>query len=451
MVLHISTRRVVLACVGLLLLATATATARAADYVPGQVVIGYQPGPVAHVANDLVRRMGIRATAAPAPEPSVQVMQLPAGTSVQHAIASLSRKPGIAYVVPNFIAHEAGAFYPNDTGRSRRPHGWEAMQWNFLAAAGVDAPQAWSNLIADRRDGGRGVVVAILDTGVAYRNWRQFRESPDFLGTKFVSPYDFVAKNRFPLDREGHGTFVAGTVAETTNNRFGLTGLAYGASIMPVRVLGADGSGDAATISRGIRYAVDHHAQVINLSIEFDQSTKSGEIPDILSALRYARTHGVFVAAAAGNEGADQLDYPAASPDVVSVGATTRDRCRAVYSNGGPELDLVAPGGGDDMFMSSDRNCHPGRNLPNIYQMTLPNPPNWGQFGFPGDFFGTSMATPHVAAAAALVIASGVIGPRPSTAQILTRLEQTARTLGGSKPNVNYGYGLVDAAAATAR
>jgi serine protease len=449
MLLKISIRRVVLACLGLLMLATASA--RAADYVPGQVVVGYQPGPVAHVANDLVKRMGIRAAATPAPEPSVQVLQLPRGTSVQHAIATLSHKPGIAYVVPNFIAHEAGAFYPNDTGRSRKPGGWKAMQWNFLAAAGVDAPDAWSNLIADRRPGGKGVVVAILDTGIAYRNWRQFRQSPDFVGTKFVSPHDFVAKNPYPLDREGHGTFVAGTVAETTNNRFGLTGLAYGASIMPVRILGADGSGDAATISRGIRYAADHHAQVINLSIEFPLDTTASDIPDILSALRYAHSHGVLVVAAAGNEGADTLAYPAKSTDVVSVGATTRDRCRAAYSNGGPKLELVAPGGGDDMFQSSDPNCHPGRNLPNIYQMTLTNPPRWGQFGYPGGFFGTSMATPHVAAAAALVIASGVVGRHPSPAQVLTRLEQTARTLGGSKPNSNYGWGLVDAAAATAR
>ncbi len=447
MLLNISIRRLLLVCLAMLVLAS---TARAADYVPGQVVIGYQSGPVAHVANDLVRRMGIRVAATPSPQPSVQVMQLPSGTSVQHAIAALSHKPGIAYVVPNVIAHEVGAFYPNDTGRSRTPHGWEAMQWNFLPAAGVDAPEAWANLIADRRDGGRGVVVAILDTGVAYRNWRQFRESPDFLGTKFVSPYDFVAKNRYPLDREGHGTFVAGTVAETTNNRFGLTGLAYAASIMPVRILGADGSGDAATISRGIRYAVDHHAQVINLSLVFSIDTTPDEIPDIISALHYAHAHGVFVVAAAGNDGADELDYPARASGVVAVGATTRDRCRAAYSNGGQNLALVAPGGGDDMDLP-DPNCHPARNLPNIFQMTLTNPPAWGQFGYPGDFFGTSMASPHVAAAAALVIASGVIGRRPSPAQILTRLEQTARPLGGSKPNRNYGYGLVDAAAATAR
>ena len=177
------------------------------------------------------------------------------------------------------------------------------MQWNFLRASGVNAPEAWANLRADHRPGGRGVVVAILDTGVAYRNWQEFRKSPDFANTKFVDPYDFVANNAFPLDREGHGTFVAGIVAESTNNRLGLTGIAYGASIMPVRVLDADGTGDASTIAKGIRYAVAHGAQVINLSLEFDPSINQGDIPDILSAIRYAHNHGVAGGRRVGQRG----------------------------------------------------------------------------------------------------------------------------------------------------
>jgi serine protease len=324
------------------------------------------------------------------------------------------------------------------------------MQWNFLPTIGVNAPEAWAHLIADGRPGGRGVVVAILDTGVAYRNWHQFRESPDFNGTRFVAPYDFVANNRFPLDREGHGTFVAGTVAEATNNGFGLTGLAYGATIMPVRTLDASGEGDAATITRGIRYAVKHGAQVINLSLEFDISVRAADIPDIISAIRYADRRGVAVAAAAGNEGVNQLAYPAADPAVISVGATTRDRCLGDYSNYGPALDLVAPGAGDDSSLVSDPDCHPNRNLPNIYQMTLLNPSNPRRFGYPNHYYGTSMSTAHVAAIAALMIASGVLGQHPSPDQILRRLEATAQPLGGSKPNQNYGYGLVDGGAATA-
>jgi serine protease len=295
------------------------------------------------------------------------------------------------------------------------------------------------------------VVIAVLDTGVAYRNWKQYHRSPDFGRTHFVSPHDFVSNNKYPLDRNGHGTFVAGIIAESTNNGIGLTGLAYGASIMPIRVLDASGEGDEATIARGIRYAVNHGAQVINLSLEFlpSQVNKSSEIPQIVSAIGYAHRRGVTVVGAAGNDETDQIAYPARAPGVISVGATTRDRCLADYSNGGPKLDLVAPGGGNDSSLLKDPNCDWHRNLPNIFQMTFLDPSNPRRFGFPDGIFGTSMSAPHVAAAAALVIASGVIGRHPSPDAILRRLEQTARPLGGSQPNPTYGWGLLDAGAAT--
>jgi serine protease len=429
---------------------SATATpARAADYVPGQVVVGYPQNQSATVARDLSTRMGVR-QAAPAPAPGEQIVKVPHGVTVAQEAARLRRQPGVAYAVPNYLAHAAGSWTPNDPGPTGHALGaWQRAQWNFLAADGVNAPEAWANLIADHHAGGKGVTVAILDTGVAYRNWKNFRKAPDFTGTKFVHPYDFVANNRFPLDREGHGTFVAGVVAESTNNRLGLTGLAYGASIMPVRVLAADGTGDATTISKGIRYAADHGAQVINLSLEFDISINPGEIPGILSAIRYAHRKGSLVVAASGNEGIAQIAYPARAPEVVAVGATTSDRCLADYSNGGRRLALVAPGGGEDAALSNDPNCHPTRNLPNIVQETFRSPTNPDDFGYPRDWFGTSMAAPHVSAVAALVIASGVLGRHPSPDRVLTRLEQTAVALGGSKPNSNYGFGLVDAGAAT--
>jgi serine protease len=421
----------------------------AADYVPGQVVVGYESASTAKVARNLATRMGVR-QAAPAPSSAEQVVTVPKGTTVQQEASKLRAQPGVAYAVPNYVAHAAGSWIPNDPGPTgRTAGGWQKVQWNFLGTAGVNAPEAWANLRARQRPGGKGVTVAILDTGVAYRNWTTFRKAPDFTNTKFVHPYDFVAKNRFPLDREGHGTFVAGVVAESTNNHVGLAGIAYGASIMPVRVLDADGTGDAATISKGIRYAADHGAKVINLSLEFDMTVNSGDIPDILSAIRYAHSRGALVVAASGNEGVEQIAYPARAPDVVAVGATTKDRCLADYSNGGSRLALVAPGGGEDSDLTGDPDCHPTRNLPNIVQMTFHDPSSPDRFGYPRDWYGTSMAAPHVAAVAALVIASGVIGGRPSPNAVLTRLEQTAVTLGGSKPNHDFGYGLVDAGAAT--
>jgi serine protease len=430
----------------------ATSRSRATlAYVPGRVIVGYDRGAAVATAARIARTMGVRATGS-APSTQTRLLRLPKGTTVPAALVRLRRQPGVAFAQPDFIAHTAGSsWFPNDRGSTHRYGGWESIQWNFMAQAGVNAPMAWANLRRVRKPGGQGVVVAILDTGIAYRNWHNFRRAPDFSHTRFVAPRDFVADNRFPLDRNGHGTFVAGVVGETTNNIFGLTGLAYGASLMPVRVLDAGGSGDEATIARGIRYAVNHHANIINLSLEFspDEVNSAAEIPDIARAIAFAHARGVVVVAAAGNDQTNQLAYPARERPVVSVGATTRDRCLADYSNGGAGLDLVAPGGGDDAISSDVLSCRPARSLPSITQMTLVDPPHWGRFGYPGGIIGTSMSAPEVAATAALVIASGVIGPHPTPDEILARLELTAAQLGGTKPNNSYGFGILDAGAAT--
>jgi serine protease len=437
------------ALVAVLCALSAAATAIAADYVPGIVVVGYSRAPT--MVPEEARLASATSSRLPASAGSTAVVRTPHGVSVKADIRRLRHERGVAYAVPDFLAHAAAAttWVPNDPGRAHVRGGWERMQWNFLAADGVNAPEAWANLRADGRPGGRGVTIAVLDTGVAYRNWHKFREMPDFKGTRFVDPYDFIANNRYPLDRNGHGTFVAAMIGEATNNGIGLTGLAYGASIMPVRVLNASGTGDATTIAKGIRYAVNHGAKVINMSLEFSLDVTSSDIPEIVSAVRFAHRRGVVVVAAAGNEGVSQLAYPAAAPDVVSVGATTRDRCLADYSNGGPQLDLVAPGGGDDASLN-DSDCDPNANLPSIYQMSLTNPSDPSEFGYPAYVYGTSMSSPEVAATAALVIASRVLGRRPSPQQILKRLESSATPLDGSAPNASYGYGLLNAGAATA-
>ena len=425
----------------------ATASARAADYVPGVVVVGHEQ-PLS-MTPDQARLARANSAGLSATVSSTSLVRTPRGVGVATEIRRLRQRPGVTYAVPDFVAHAAGTWIPNDPGTAHVPGGWQKMQWNFLSGEGVNAPEAWANLRADGRAGGRGVVIAVLDTGVAYRDWQKFRRSPDFAGTKFVHPYDFVAKNPYPLDREGHGTFVAGMIAEATNNGFGLTGLAYGASIMPVRVLNAAGAGDAITIAKGIRYAVNHGAQVINMSLEFSLDVTSSDIPEVVSAVRFAHRRGVVVVASAGNEGVSQLAYPAAAPDVISVGATTKDRCLADYSNGGPQLDLVAPGGGDDASLTDD-DCNPYKNLPSIYQMTLTDPNRPAQFGYPGYVYGTSMSSPEVAATAALVIASRVLGRHPTPQAILKRLEDTSTPLDGSQPNSTYGWGLLNAGAATA-
>jgi serine protease len=219
---------------------------------------------------------------------------------------------------------------------------------------------------------------------------------------------------------------------------------------MPVRVLDTEGEGEASTIAEGVRFAVKHGANVINLSLEFSSNVTASDIPELIEALRYARRKGVLVVAAAGNEAHDAIAYPARAPDVVAVGATTEHGCLADYSNDGSGLTLVAPGGGADASLPGDPNCHPeGPAGRDVFQVTFTGA-SPRRFGMPSGYEGTSMAAPHVAATAALIIASGVLGPHPTPAQLVARLRATARKLGGGGDEALYGAGLLDAAAATA-
>jgi serine protease len=431
----------------LVVLAAATTASASPPARPGEIVVRYEPGAQ---RDALLRATGTAPTGDARPGPRAEVLAVRDGESVAETVRELERRPGVAHAAPNVLAR-ASTFIPNDPGRARLPGGWQLVQWNFLAEAGVNAPQAWSNLIALGRPGGRGAVVAVLDTGVAYRNRGRFRRSPDFRAGQFARGYDFVDRDRFPDDENGHGTFVAGVIGEQVDNGRALTGIAYGARIMPVRVLDDEGLGDAGAIAAGIRYAARHRAHVINLSLEFDSSVPARQIPEVLSAIRYAERRGSLVVAASGNEALRIVAYPARANGVLSVGATTEHLCQADYSNDGPGLDLVAPGGGPDASIEDDPvhcrpNERPGRD---IFQLTYVG--SWRRFGLPGGYEGTSMAAPHVSAVAALVIASGVVGRRPRPSAIEARLEATARDLGPPGPDLRYGAGLIDAGRATAR
>jgi serine protease len=414
------------------------ATARS----PSRIVIGYEPQPVARAANS--------PTPTEAGEPQTRVVRIRSGASMSTTLARLRRERGVAWAVPDVVARAADLPIPDDPGTGNTLGGWETLQWNFAGPFGVGAPQAWANVAADGAPGGRGVVVAVLDTGVAYANRGPFRRSPDFSRFAFVHGHDFIARNDFPEDRNGHGTFVAGTIAEATDNHLALTGLAFAAKIMPVRVLDREGEGEASTIAEGVRFAVRHGARIINLSLEFSPGVTASDIPELIGALRYARRHRVLVIAAAGNEAHSAIAYPARAPYVVAVGATTEHGCLASYSNDGSGLALVAPGGGSDANLLGDPNCKPEAPAGgDIYQMTLTGS-SPRRFGLPSGYEGTSMAAPHVSATAALVIASGILGKHPSPAQVIARLRATARKVGGGGHEALYGAGLLDAAAATA-
>jgi serine protease len=428
----------------------AAANAAAGSYAANEVLVRYAaaPGPARALSAGASALSGHRAAAAVSAH--TQLLRLPAGVSVAAELRRLRGEHGVQWAVPDYVARTAGGWIPDDEGNGHEPGDWQELQWNFVGQFGVNAPEAWTNVAADGHAGGQGVTVAVLDTGVAYANRGRFRRSPDFSPYTFVKGYDFVAKDPYANDRNGHGTFVAATIAEETNNRYGLTGLAYAARIMPVRVLNGAGEGEASTIAEGVVFAVKHHAQVINLSLEFSPGVTAADIPELMEALRYAHRRGVLVVAAAGNEGARSIDYPARAPYVLAVGATTEHGCLANYSNYGTGLTLVAPGGGADANLPGDPNCHP--ELPagrDIYQVTFTGS-SVKKFGTPAGYEGTSMATPHVAATAALIIASGVLGRHPSVAQLTARLQDTATRLGGGGDERLYGAGLVNAAAATA-
>jgi serine protease len=419
----------------------------ASSYVPNEVVVGYLDAAAS------TRAVAARVGGVPPQGSSsidTRVLHLAPGASVARALRRLRAQRDVAWAVPDYRAHMTGSFIPDDEGAGHAPSDWQQLQWNFVGPFSVNAPEAWANVAADGAPGGHGVTVAVLDTGVAYANRGPFRRSPDFSRYTFVKGYDFVAKNPYPNDRNGHGTFVAGTIAEDTNNLYGLTGLAYGARIMPVRVLDSQGEGEASTIAEGVVFAVKHHAQVINLSLEFSPGVTASDIPELIRALVYAHRHNVLVVAAAGNEGHAAIAYPARAPYVVSVGATTEHGCLADYSNDGSGLALVAPGGGADANLPGDPNCFPEKPPgPDVYQVTFTGS-SYKKFGMPSGYEGTSMATPHVAATAALIIASGVLGRHPTPAQITARLKATATKLGGGGDERLYGAGLVNAAAATA-
>ncbi|MEA2431159.1 MAG: serine protease [Thermoleophilaceae bacterium] len=423
----------------------APAVASAADVVPGKVIVRYKRDATraerAHVQARTGTRFGTRLPG------GSRTLKIADGESVAATVNQLRGHSNVAYAVPDYRVHAAG-FLPNDPGRG---NGWRALQWNFAGKWGVNAPQAWDLAIGAHAAGGKGVVVAVIDSGVAYENRKPFRRAPDLGGNRFVKGYDWVGNDTHPDDQESHGTHVTGVIAQQTNNAYGVTGLAYGVKIMPLRVLDSQGNGDGADISRAIRYAVKHHAKVINMSVEFDNGLRAGDIPEVISALHYAAKKGVTLVAASGNEGSSKVAYPARDRAVISVGASTVRGCLAAYSNGGSGLDLVAPGGGQDASFSgnaSDRaNCKPSSADRQIVQQTLSG--DVGHFRLVG-FEGTSFAAPHVTAAAALLIATKRLGAHPKPAQILARLKATARDLGAVGTDSHYGAGLLDVGAALA-
>jgi len=293
-------------------------------------------------------------------------------------------------------------------------------QWHFPP---VQAPDAWDVST------GSGVIVAVVDTGIS-------QAGEDLACHTFVSPFNAITDTAgSAVDDEGHGTHVAGTIAQCTNNGIGVAGIAYGAQLMPVKALGADGSGYDSDIAQGIDWARTHGARVINLSLGSSCNANypacSSSILD--NAINTATSAGIVVVAASGNENSPYVGTPANNPNVISVGAVRYDLGRASYSNYGSGLDIVAPGG-DVLDQNGDGY------VDGVLQETF-DVGGWGYYFWQG----TSMAAPHVAGAVAVLRSAF---PTATREQITAALLTTAADRGTPGYDTYYGNGLLQIDAA---
>src|SRR5437762_5598219 len=350
-------------------------------YLRGSIAVKFRPGTAPTAQQIMIDRVGASAMEAPS-YAEFNIVTIDDTTDPEAAAAMLARQPDIEYAQARYLLHPM--FVPNDP--------LYAQQWNFPA---IDMERAW-----DLNPGASSsIVVAVLDSGVAYRsvvrrfNAPGFRASngvtlftfpalgdidvpfaaaPDLAGPdRFVSPRDFIWNDNDPLDLDGHGTHVTGTIGQLTNNGVGVAGMAFNVRIMPVKVIDSlwddifrspfQGTDDV--VARGVRYAVDNGAKVLNMSIG-----RSGPpAPLLQDALIYATAHGAFVSIAAGNdfEQGNPTEWPAAYANsiqgVVAVGSIGRDRQRAYYSSTGSYVELAAPG----------RNQRAGGTTGGILQQTF--------------------------------------------------------------------------------
>jgi serine protease len=347
------------------------------------------------------------------------VLSVPPGVDASAVVQRLRRDPNVAYAEPNGWFRAASL--PNDP--------FLRYQWNLSDAEfGLHMPAVWNSAT------GKGVIVAVLDTGIAYEDRGPYRRLPDFAGTAFTTGYDFVNEDPYANDDHRHGTHVAGVIAQATDNGLGAAGIAPGVTLMPVKVLDNQALGRDDWLASGIRFAVDHGARILNMSL--GSSTESQTIQE---AIDYAVARGALLFAATGNQGTDRVDFPARAAGVCAVGATRYDGQRCFYSNYGPEQAFVAPGG--DTRVDQNGDGYPD----GILQQSL-HEKSVALFQYRYEM-GTSFAVAHASGMAALLWS---LRPEWSARQIRWCLNASARDLGPPGPDPQYGYGLLDAAAAVA-
>ena len=443
------------------------AAAQDLDYLPGEVIVKFRPG--------LTPDRQQRALDAVRSRPSVDTLEWAGEVAIlrdpsqpdAHVLADeLASQPEVLYAEPNYLRHKDST--PNDTGFGPR-------QWNLTA---IDMPRAW-----DINPGANStLIVAIVDTGMTTANttmtvatWNgtaiqnisvSYATNPDLASSRIVSPMDFVTNNGTTvLDSDGHGTHVASTVGEDTNNAMFDAGIAYNARIMPVKVCtsywdvqfafsAAGGRGfvpstsggcPTAAVASGIRYAADNGAKVINISLGGSSASTTEQ-----DAITYAVGKGAFVAIAGGNEKETgnlthfPASYAATIEGAMAVAATNRSGNRAFYSNTGSYIEIAAPGGDSrDTDSTGSGYIWQSTIRPSVSDpanVLFPRFDSYAEVGYSG----TSMATPHVSGLAALLATQGIKTP----AAIEQLIKKTARFLGtpsatNAARSDDFGYGLI--------
>ena len=302
-------------------------------------------------------------------------------------IEYFNERKNIEYAEPNFILMQNEASGPNDLLYQ------ENYQWNLPV---IGTEQGW-NVTRGNED----IEIAIVDTGVDL-------DHPE-LRNRLVKGYNVIDEKYEPDDDNGHGTHVAGIIASETNNNEGVAGMTWFSKIMPIKAMGAKGYGTTFDIAKGIVWAVDHGADVINLSLGNYQPSKVLE-----EAVSYAYKKNVVMVSAAGNDGSNQPTYPSAYPEVISVAAVDYNGNRASFSNYGEYIDIAAPG---------------------VY---IPSTYFHEQYAA---LSGTSMAAPHVAGLAALIKSAN---PDLTSSQVIRIIKNSAIDLGEQGKDTYYGNGLID-------
>lgn len=371
------------------------------DEVDGQIVVDVRDDASSSDIADLARRFGVTLRASSPYSAAHEKLEIADVDPAQEdaILAALARDPLVEHAERMSLLR--ASFVPNDPL-------YDTKQWHLKR---VGAESAWEYTC------GSGVTVAVIDTGVACFDSGPFMKGTDLRGTRCAGGYNFVDNNDEAHDDHGHGTHVAGTIAQTTNNGVGTAGLAYCATLMPIKVLSKQGYGTVAAVADGIRFAADNGAQVMNLSLGGPIKSKILE-----DAVNHALAKGTLIVAAAGNSGRS-VGWPAAYPGVVAVSATDSNDKIAWFSSRGPEVVIAAPGVG----VTQQTVCNNGKDKCEIF----------------GTFSGTSMASPHVAGVAAMLVGSGVTNASSLRASL------TSTAVAKDDPKL-YGAGIVDASKAVA-